>query len=41
VHDDGDAAPRYLREDGLGGGIEVGAIRVLERVEDDGAGFVV
>jgi len=37
VLDDGDAAPRYLREDGLGVGIEVRAIRVLERVKDDGA----
>jgi hypothetical protein len=41
VHDDWDAAPRYLREDGLGVRIEVRAIRVLERMEDDYAGLVV
>ena len=41
MHDDWDAAPRYLREDGLGVGIEVRAIRVLERMEDDYAGLVV
>jgi hypothetical protein len=34
-------APRYLREDGLGVGIELRAIRVLERMEDDRAGLVV